>query len=127
LVRELEREALESSAAGRFEAVRAYGLVVRSGTEWQISQDAMTALFAPIDSSDRREALGRMAVHPHLFRELRKEYPHVLPSEETLRLSLIKRGFTAEAGEKAAKVFLASIRFAADGSEAPFHNNTVLR
>ena len=102
---------LNGRALGKIGAVRAYGLIEGSGDELRISDDAVAALNAPLEI-DRKPALARMALKPTLFQELRKEFPNSLPSEENLRFSLVKRGFTADAAGKAAKSFLASLRLA---------------
>jgi hypothetical protein len=103
---------LNGRSLGRIGAVRSYGLVEGSGDELKISDDAVHALVAPVESIERQDALNRMARRPSLFRELREEFPDDLPSEENLHYSLVKRGFTETAAGKAAKSFLASMRLA---------------
>ena len=46
---------------------------------------------------------------PSLFQELRKSFPDSLPSADNLKFSLIKRGFTPDAAEKAAKNYLSTM------------------
>jgi len=64
---------------------------------------------APAASSERAATIGRLAIRPTLFQELRKEFPHTLPSAENLEFALVQRQFTAEAAEKAAKSYLATM------------------
>jgi hypothetical protein len=112
LARHLGYTSLNGRALGKIGAVRAYGLLEGSGDELRISDDALTALTAPADSPDRQAALARLAQKPSLFQELRKDFPDTLPSEANLEYSLVKRGFTQMAAEKAAKSFLATMRLA---------------
>jgi hypothetical protein len=93
--------------------VRAYGLLDGSGDELRISDDAVAALNAPDGSSERSTALGRLALKPTLFQELRKDFPDTLPSLENLKFSLVKRQFTPDAAEKAAKSYLATMNLVA--------------
>jgi hypothetical protein len=112
LARHLGYTSLNGRALGKIGAVRAYGLIEGSGDELRISDDAVTALMAPVDSPQRRAALATMAVRPTLFQELRKDFPDTLPSLENLRFSLVQRGYTERAAEKAAQSFLASMQLA---------------
>lgn len=107
LAKHMGYSSLNGRALGRIGAVRAYGLVEGSGDELRISDDAVVALNAPVGSSDRTAALGRLANKPALFQELTKDFPTV-PSLDNLKFTLIKKGFTPEAAEKAAKSYLAT-------------------
>jgi len=104
---------LNGRALGKIGAVRAYGLIEGSGDELKISDDAVTALMAPTGSKERTEALGRLANKPTLFQDIRKEFPDTVPSIENLKFALIKRQFTPDAAEKAAKSYLATMNLVA--------------
>lgn len=104
---------LNGRALGKIGAVRAYGLIEGSGDELKISDDAVTALMAPVGSKERTEALARLANKPQLFQELRKDFPTTMPSMENLKFALIKRQFTPDAAEKAAKSYLATMNLVA--------------
>lgn len=112
LAKHMGYTSLNGRALGKIGAVRAYGLIEGSGDELRISDDAVKALMAPQLSNERLEALGRLANKPALFKELRKEFPNTLPSLDNLKYALVKRQFTQDAAEKAAKSFLASMNLA---------------
>lgn len=107
LAKHMGYSSLNGRALGRLGAVRAYGLVDGSGDELRLSDDAVIALNAPEGSPERSVALGKLATKPTLFQELTKEFPTV-PSIDNLKFTLIKKGFTPEAAEKAAKSYLAT-------------------
>lgn len=109
LAKHLGYTSLNGRALGKIGAVRAYGLLDGSGDELRISDDAVIALNAPQGSPERTEALGRLGWRPSLFQELRKDFPDTLPSLDNLKFTLIKRQFTPDAAEKAAKSYLATV------------------
>ena len=107
---------LNGRALGRIGAVRAYGLVEGRGDELRVSEDAITALVAPAGSTEGKDALERLLTRPPLFKQIRSDFPHTLPSEKNLTFHLVKRKFTPEAAGKAAKTYLASMRLVASES-----------
>lgn len=113
LAKHLGYSSLNGRALGKIGAVRAYGLIEGSGDELRVSDDAVTALMAPEGSPERTSALSRLALRPTLFQELRKDFPDTLPSVDNLKFSLIKRQFTPDAAEKAAKSYLATMNLVA--------------
>jgi hypothetical protein len=118
LGKHLGYSSLNGRALGKIGAVRAYGLLDGSGDELRISDDAVVALNAPNGSAERTSALGRLALKPTLFQELKKEFPDSLPSLDNLKFSLIKRQFTPDAAEKAAKSYLATMNLVAGVQDA---------
>ena len=110
LAKHLGHDTLSGPALTKLGAIRAYGLIEGAGDEVRITDDAVTALMAPDASPERRGALARLAVHPVIFKDLRKEYPASLPSDDNLRYYLIKRGFPSDTAAKAGKSFLATMR-----------------
>jgi hypothetical protein len=110
LANHLGHEGLSGPALSKIGVLRTYGLVEGSGDELRITDDAVTALMAPEGSSGRDDALRRLAEHPSLFREIRKEYPTTLPSVSNLTYWLIKRDYTQEAAAQAAKAYLNTMR-----------------
>ena len=118
LAKHLGYTSLNGRALGKIGAVRAYGLIEGSGDELRISDDAVTALMAPPQSTERQGALARLATRPGLFQELRKEFPDTLPSLDNLQYALVKRQFTQEAAEKAAKSYLATMNLVAGIADA---------
>jgi hypothetical protein len=112
LAKHLGYSSLNGRALGKIGAVRAYGLLDGSGDDLRISDDAVAALNAPPNSPERTAALGRLALKPSLFQDLKKDFPDTVPSLENLKFSLIKRQFTPDAAEKAAKSYLATMNLA---------------
>src|SRR4051794_38921575 len=80
LAKHMGYSSLNGRALGKIGAVRAYGLIEGSGDELRISDDTVKALMAPAGSTERTDALGRLANKPQLFQDLTKEFPNTLPS-----------------------------------------------
>jgi hypothetical protein len=118
LAKHMGYNSLNGRALGKIGAVRAYGLIEGSGDELRITDDAVKALMAPADSTERFDALGRLANRPALFQELRKDFPDTLPSLHNLQYALVKRQFTPDAAEKAAKSYLATMNLAGGIADA---------
>jgi hypothetical protein len=112
LAKHMGYNSLNGRALGKIGAVRAYGLIEGSGEELRITDDAVKALMAPADSQERLDALGLLANRPALFQELRKDFPNTMPSLHNLQYALVKRQFTEDAAEKAAKSYLATMNLA---------------
>src|ERR1700733_1198862 len=85
LAKHLGYNSLNGRALGKIGAVRAYGLLDGSGDELRISDDAVVAFNAPDGSADRSAVLGRLAIKPSLFQELRMYYHDTLPSVENIK------------------------------------------
>jgi hypothetical protein len=77
--------------------LRQYGLIEDSGGNCKISEIGFAILQYPEGSQERRDALKVAALTPTLFRELMMQYPEGLPSDETLKAALLKRGFNPSA------------------------------
>jgi hypothetical protein len=118
LAKHLGYTSLNGRALGKIGALRAYGLIEGSGDELRITDDAVKALMAPQLSTERLDALGRLANRPSLFQELRKDFPDTMPSLDNLQYALVKRQFTADAAEKAAKSYLATMNLAGGIADA---------
>lgn len=114
LAKHLGYNSLNGRALGKVGAVRAYGLVEGSGDELKISDDAVDAIKAPVNSDERRGALERLATRPALFKELREAFPDSLPSEDNIQYWLAKKGFTGKGAGKAAKSYLTTMRLVAE-------------
>ncbi|MEA2840655.1 MAG: hypothetical protein QOF41_1985 [Methylobacteriaceae bacterium] len=113
----LGHKTLSGPATIKIGALRSYGLVDGSGDELRVSDDAVTAVMAPADSRERKEAMRRLALNSELFKEIHKEFPDTLPSEDNLRYWLVKRQFTAKAAQIAAKAYLSTMRLVESGKE----------
>jgi hypothetical protein len=113
LAKHLGYNSLNGRALGKIGAIRAYGLIEGSGDELRISEDGQAAIAAPVGSSQKQEALGRLAGRPSLFADIRKQYPETHPSLDNLAFWLVTQGFTQKAAEKAAKSYLSTMSLAA--------------
>lgn len=117
LAKHLGYNSLNGRSLGQIGAVRAYGLIEGRADDLRVSEDAVTALMAPGGSADRQGALGRLALEPGLFKQLRSDFPDTMPSEENIKFQLVKRGFTAEAAGKAAKTYLKTMRLVSENPD----------
>jgi len=86
---------LNGASLGVISALKKYGLIVAVGdSEFKISNDGLTILVDPKQSTERASAIIRAAFRPALFAELRQEYGDKPPkSDDFLRAFLLKRGF----------------------------------
>ncbi len=114
LAKHLGHDSLSGPALGKIGALRAYGLIEGHGDELRVSDNAVTALMAPEDSTERALALSALAAKPKLFQEIRGEFA-TPPSVENLKFWLVKRKFAQDAAETAAKSYLATLRLVAGG------------
>jgi len=82
-----------------------YGLLDQNRGECWISDLGYTLLHFPESSSEMEAALKEAAQNPTLFRELLATYKDGLPSDDTMRSYLIKRGFNPAKTEGFIRVF----------------------
>ncbi|RYC33897.1 hypothetical protein D3273_01195 [Lichenibacterium minor] len=83
------------ASLGALSAARKFGLLERlgKGEEYKVS-DRAVAIFHPHTLAEKAEALDAAARAPALFAELLDHYKGSLPSDESIRAYLIRRGFT---------------------------------
>jgi hypothetical protein len=112
LAKHMGYTSLNGRALGKIGAIRAYGLIDGSGDELRLSDDAIVVIAAPA-GAERTAALGRLALKPSLFQDIRKDFPDSLPSEDNIKFWLIQRQFTEGAAGKAARSYLNTMRLAA--------------
>jgi hypothetical protein len=96
---------LNGRSLGALGALRSYDLIEGRGDDVSLTDDAITILKAPVDSTERAEALRRSFEAPSAFALLRAKGE---ASPETLKWHLIKSNFRDEAADKLLKVYLAS-------------------
>jgi hypothetical protein len=107
----LGHDALSGPALGKIGALRAYGLIIGSGDDLRVSEDAIAALMAPPDSEARREAIKRLALNPVIFQDIRKEFTGRV-SVESLTYWLIQNGFSKASSPIAARAYFKTMEFA---------------
>lgn len=120
LVQHLGHEDLSGPALGKIGALRAYGIIVGTGDELQISDDAIAAMKAPMGSNAKKEAIRRLALNPPLFQDIRKEFPGRV-SIEQLTFWLIQAGFQPKAAPIASRTYFETMEFAGglEGTREP--------
>ena len=85
-------------------ALRQYGILEASGEGLRISEDAVT-YYELKEGADWEDAVRRLVYHPSLFDSLRVQFGDTLPSEATLKHSLIKQGFLPKAADEVIEVY----------------------
>lgn len=105
--------------------MRAYGLIDGAGDDLRVSEDAIAATKAPQGSSERREALQRLALKPALFQAISKAFP-TTPSSDNLVYWLVTQGFSETAAAIAAKSYLDTMRFVGEFKGAEGADNPAL-
>lgn len=88
---------LNGASAAVIASLRQYGLLERAGDAMKVSEDATAILELPVGDPERSAAIQRVAFAPQLFAELNEAFGSTLPSNENLRLHLVKRGFNRNA------------------------------
>jgi hypothetical protein len=107
----LGHDGLSGPALGKIGALRAYGLIIGSGDDLRVSEDAIAALMAPPSSDARREAIKRLALNPVIFQDIRQEFAGRV-SVESLTYWLIQNGFSKSSSPIAAQAYLKTMEFA---------------
>lgn len=105
IARDLGYAGLNGASAAAIASLRQYGLLERSGDAMRVSDDATTILELPVGEPERVSALQRVAFAPQLFAELNDQFGSKLPSDENLRLYLVKRGFNSRAASNLIRTY----------------------
>jgi hypothetical protein len=96
---------LNGASLGAISALGKYGLLEAVDDDFRVSQDGITIVVDPPESSDRTAAIRRAALRPALFADLHQHFGGRVPSEENLRAHLQKTGFIPHAAMIAAKSY----------------------
>jgi hypothetical protein len=86
-------------------ALRQYGILEEQDGRIRISDTGFALIHYPEDAAERAEAMRVAIRRPALFRELLTEYKDGLPSDDTLRSNLLRRGFNPASIAEAVKNF----------------------
>lgn len=106
-VKHLGYVSMNGHARSVLSALRKYGLLVGTGDQLKLSDDAIAICVYPEGAPERSDAIKRAANKPEIFREILKDFPDGLGSDTNVRAKLImKRGFT----ESAATTFIRALR-----------------
>ena len=96
--------------------LRQFGLLDQSGGQYRISDLAFHILHFPEGSAEKREAIKAAALRPNLYREIREQYSDTLPSDDTLRSVLLRRGFNPSVLDDVIKDFRSTMSLAGDAN-----------
>lgn len=102
---------LNGASATIVSALGKYGLLDGHGDNLRVSEMGQDIVLHRKGDSEYAEALRTAAFMPAFFRELRDQYPDGLPSEHSLRATLIKRGFNPKAIDGAVRAYRDTIEF----------------
>lgn len=92
-------------------SLSAYGLLTKEGEGLRVSDDAVSILELPVDSSQRVGLIKTLANKPDVFAELDTEYGEKLPQNELIRHFLIKKKFLPKAADEVIRIFRANLEF----------------
>lgn len=81
----LEYKAANGASMAIIAAMKRYGLMVASGKDLRISDDAHTILVYPDGVPERTATIRRLAMMPALFGEVLAKFPDGLPSDANLQ------------------------------------------
>lgn len=105
-------------------AMKKYGLLENAGNrEYKLSESAIDICLHEKGSPERVKAIVEAAFTPPLFAELHDEYGNNLPSENNLRVKLIKRGFTPKSVGDVIRSYRDTLELVSQ--EAPAYNAAV--
>lgn len=99
---------ISGKSAGLIGSLRQFGLLSGHDKGLRISDSAVDLIHAPQSSEEYRSALVKAAYTPKLFQEIREHFQFGQPSDESLKYFLVRKGFSEEAREQAAKAFRAT-------------------
>jgi hypothetical protein len=105
VAKDLGYAGLNGASLGMIASLKQYGLLESVGDGLRVSDDAVTISELPIDSQERLEAIQRVAFAPKIFTELYGHFGDKLPSDENLRLYLVKKGFNSNAADIVIRTF----------------------
>ncbi len=105
VAKDLGYSGINGASLGMIAALKHYGLLESAGDGLRVSDDAVAIIELPRNDPQRAEAIRRAAFAPKLFAELDDMYGSKLPSDENLRLTLIKRGFNPNAAASVVRTY----------------------
>jgi hypothetical protein len=94
MIKDMGYTTKNGASLGVLSALKKYGLLDSvEGNRFKLSQIAFEVLEFPKASEDRKAGIETMYENISLFNELDEMYPDKIPSEENLRVTLIKKHF----------------------------------
>jgi hypothetical protein len=94
-----------SLAARMISAIEKYGLLEETGGDKvKVSTLAMSILY-PKTAEEKQKAINEAAFTPTLFAAIRDEWQGSMPSEQNLRVYLVRRKFASDALDKVIQIY----------------------
>lgn len=97
--------------ASTISALLKYGLLESVASLFKVSEDAENIILLSRGHPDRVRALRNIAFTPYLFSKLREAFSEQLPSDNNLRSSLVKMGFSPKTMENIIHSYLETLKF----------------
>lgn len=111
---------LNGASATMVSALSKFGLLEGHGDTLRVSDLGQDLILHRKGDPEYAAAVQQAAYLPAFFQELREQFPQGLPSEHSLRATLIKRGFNPKAVDGAVRAYRETEQFVAnevEGSE----------
>ncbi|MHB1022301.1 MAG: hypothetical protein ACYC46_08415 [Acidobacteriaceae bacterium] len=112
IVKHLGYGALNGPGGRTLSGLRQYGLLEETSGRYKISDDAFALLHYSQESDQWRAAVRRAALAPTLYHDLYSMFPDLSASDETLRVTLLDKGFNPDVIERALRHFRSTMEFA---------------
>lgn len=97
--------------ASTISALLKYGLLESVESLFKVSEDAENIILLSRGHPDRVRSLKDIAFKPYLFSKLRESFSARLPSDNNLRSSLVKMGFSPKTMENIIQSYLETLKF----------------
>jgi hypothetical protein len=107
-----------SLAARMISAIEKYGLLEETGGDKvKVSTLAMSILY-PKTPEEKQKAINEAAFTPTLFAAIRDEWQGSMPSEQNLRVYLVRRKFASDALDKVIQIYRETMSLVTQEAEA---------
>lgn len=124
LAKALGYSSVNGASDGVISALKKYGLLESAGNrEYRLSSGAIDICLHQRGDPERVKAICEAAFTPPLFAELHDEYGEVLPSENNLRVKLVKKGFNPKSVGDVIHAYRDTLELVSQ--EAPAYNAAV--
>jgi len=115
---------LNGKSLGIMATLKQYMLLETMGDGLRVSDDAVTIIELPQGDPERADSIRRAAFAPTLFSEINDYYGNKLPSDENLRLFLIRKGFNSKAAGIVLRTYRDTMRLV--NEEAGDYNGSIV-
>ena len=102
---------LNGASRSMTSALKKYGLLQVDGNGLKVTEDAMAILELSADDPRSRNARRKAAFKPALFSEFQKTYGDQLPSDESLRFTLLNTGFNKRTAGEVIQIYKSTAAF----------------